>query len=294
MALPNGINFFANSAKSFSPANTLTNPPTFGTFLAISVRTLPALAVAVTAFASILPDTVDENLTIAFPNGIICSPNLSKLLLPVTNVAILSSILAAVKAVMTDTRVLTPLNDSGVIVFAPEMKGVAFTINFDKLEPISGNDEVIPFTTPPTIPPTNCPMAVPIFPKRLPPSSISQLSPGICANPPIAAKTKESSDTTSPTPITPAIAEGINPTTPDKAYINAVINPTAAIVFSKLVVSIPFNAFITPSKTFPIKFTTATIRVGTCFAKPLMTPINNTAKESTIFGVYVANEFNTS
>ena len=26
MALPNGISFFANSAKSFSPANTLTNP----------------------------------------------------------------------------------------------------------------------------------------------------------------------------------------------------------------------------------------------------------------------------
>ena len=80
---------------------------------------------------------------------------------------------------------------------------------------------------PPTIPPINCPMALPTDNINLPPSLISQDNPGICAKLPIAANTIDNSAMTAPTPNTPIIATGTNPATAAKAATKAVIIPVA-------------------------------------------------------------------
>ena len=72
----------AKSAKSLSPVNQLTTPPLLSKPFDNSTNAKPAVVDAVTAAASI-PATTSPYFFIASPNTTICSPNLSRSLLPV-------------------------------------------------------------------------------------------------------------------------------------------------------------------------------------------------------------------
>ena len=133
-------------------------------------------------------------------------------------------------------------------MLAPSTNGCTFVINDDKSVPICGNWDVIPPIIPPTIPPINLPIAVPMPSSSSPPSFISQLSPGICASAPIAARTNAISAITAPTPKTPIIAPGTNDATALRAIIIADNKPIPTIPFSRTFVSIPLRASAIPEK----------------------------------------------
>ena len=159
IALPNGISCLPNSSISFSPAKNPTTPPLLGIVLAISAISFPALAAAITASSSTLPFIIEENLTIAFPNGINCSENSANDFPPIPKEAILSRRLAAVRTSITSAKDFTPCSISGSIIFAPIINGVNFIINADKSSAILGKPDVIPDINPPTIFPKNAPRA---------------------------------------------------------------------------------------------------------------------------------------
>ena len=120
-----------------------------------------------------------ENEAKPFPKSVKLKANLVIEDRPVTIDAILSIILAALIATITPIKVLTPSNIEGCICFAPSINGLRLFMKFDKLVPISGKEANIPFAIPPKIPPINCPMAVPTFCRKFPPSVTSQSKPGI-------------------------------------------------------------------------------------------------------------------
>ena len=74
----------------------------------------------------------------------------------------------------------------------------------------------------------NCPIAVPIFCRKSPPSETSHSNPGICANAPMAANTIANSDITAPKANTPTIAPAANAVIALSANIKAVIAATPA------------------------------------------------------------------
>ena len=192
---------------------------------------------------------------------------------------------AAVNAIIAPDKYPVAVKTLLSTILIPVINGIRFVMNIDKLAPITGKADDAAEPMPPIIPPTNCPIAVPIDCNRFPPSFMSCCKPGICDNAPIAANTIANSAITNPTPITPAIALGIRATTPESAYINPVIKVTAKMVLNRFSPSIPFKAEIIPSKNEPIKFTAAVIKAGMCSAKLLMRPINNVKRELTICGV---------
>ena len=115
----------------------------------------------------------------------------------------------------------------------------------------------MPLITPPTIPPINLPIAVPMPSSNSPPSFISQLSPGICANAPIAASNNAISAMTAPIPKTPTIAPGTRDATAPRASIIADNNPIPTMPFNSTSVSIPLNASVIPEKNAIRTFTAA-------------------------------------
>ena len=129
---------------------------------------------------------------------------------------------------------------------------------------------------------------------NFPPSPISQDSPGICANAPIAASTSASSAITTPIPNTPAIAPGTKEATALNANIIAESRPMPAMPFTSVSTSIPLSASTMPEKN-AIRTSMATlISSGRFFAIPSNTLIRNWKIESTIDGVYFTSASNTA
>ena len=126
------------------------------------------------------------------------------------------------------------------------MKGFALIMKADNSEPSLGNELDNAFVNPLAMPPKNLPIAVPIVCRKLPPSLINQLKPGICAKAPTDAKTNASSAITTPMPKTPTIAPGMRLAIADKANINALNKPIPASPFARPVKSRPPNESIIP------------------------------------------------
>ena len=141
IAMPNGINFFAKSSMSFSPAKNPASPPLFGIVSAISVNNFPQLAAAETASSSTLPDTTAENAANAIPKGINCCANSVSEEPPVNHEVTPLRTSAAVRISIVSANVFTPFIISSVSIDAPTINGVAFSINDDNSFPKSANED---------------------------------------------------------------------------------------------------------------------------------------------------------
>ncbi len=90
-----------------------------------------------------------------------------------------------------------------------------------KLSAIADSAAVIPSPTPPIIPPTKLPMAVPIANRNSPPLLMMSVAPGILDKPPNIAINIPISAMIAATPRTPSKAGAINGPTPANTGINA-------------------------------------------------------------------------
>ena len=80
---------------------------------------------------------------------------------------------AAVSIITAAVNAPTPLSKlSPSTTFMPTRNGVTFNMNEDKFVPISGNPDDTPAVNPPTILPTNLPIAYPMVASSSPPSAI--------------------------------------------------------------------------------------------------------------------------
>ena len=162
----------------------------------------------------------------ASPKSASSPPNLEIELSPVIKEAIDSRILEPVNASITSTKDFTPSKVVESICLAPAINGSSLVMKSDKFVPTVGSVEVAPSANPPTIPPTNCPIAVPTICRKFPPSDTSHSTPGICARPPKIASAAAISVTTAVIPATPTKAPGVNAAKPDKISMIPPIIPT--------------------------------------------------------------------
>ena len=281
---PKPTNWSPNLPMSFSPAKKPAMPPLFGSVAAISAKVFPAIAAVLTRSPS-SPVMLLENFIIASPKGTSSSAKVDREEPPVSQEVNPSNKSAAVISKIASVSDFTPSNIVGSIPRAPSINGCTLVINAARSAPICGNELDIPLINPPTMPPMNPPIALPMVCNNLPPSLISQSRPGICAKPPIAAKTTASSAITTPRPSTPAIAEGTNPAKAPSATIIPLRSPIPAIPFKRLSVSMLPRAETIPEKNDISKSTTDWIREGILRASPSMTSTRNCMIESTIWGV---------
>ena len=277
---------------SLSPAKKPATPPVLGIISAISAIVLPALAAAVTAALSMLPDTMDENSTIALPNVLIFSPKSSIELLPVINDAIPSNNSAAVNVIIIadNTRILSSIPES--IVLKPSKNGVKLSINELNLAPISGKFSVAAVANPLTIPPTNDPIAFPTACANVADSSINQVKPGISDSLPIAANNKPISATMSIAPATPRRADGTIGAIVENINTNAAKAPIPRANSANCSIDIlPIASLATPIMAF-ITFPIAPAILGIASAIPLIIVTIKSTKYPIISGVLVARDSN--
>ena len=281
---PKPTSWFPNSPMSFSPVKNPAMPPRFGRVAAISASVLPAIAAVLTKLPS-RPAMLLENFIIASPKGTSSPAKADREDPPVSQEVNPSSRSAAVISKIASVSAFTPSSMAASMPRAPSINGCTLVMNAARSAPICGNDPDIPLINPPTIPPINPPMAFPMVCSSLPPSPISQSRPGICARPPMAARTTASSAITTPRPSTPTIAEGISPANAPRAAIMPLRSPIPATPFRRASVSMLPKADTIPEKKDISKLTTDWISVGRLRAKPSMTSIRNCMMESTICGV---------
>ena len=202
--------------------------------------------------------------------------------------------LAADNPAIANVNAVIPANTDISTVLAPFINGIILVINWDKLSAIIGIEALAPKATPPTIPPINCPIAVPTACKKLPPLWTNSVKPGILDNPPIAANTNPNSAISTPKANTPNIACGN-------------IFPKPARLLTTIVISVNDNIagniasgfrFFNPSNTPPniafIVSIAAVMNSGALSLNACNIPITKVNNESIISGPWFANDFNIS
>ena len=115
-------------------------------FAALTVLSSIELAVAINGVAFCI------NIESCVPRSANVDPKLKNDDTPATK-------LAADTAKIAPVKIPTPTSARPSTVLIPLMNGVTFAINNDKFAPISGKPDEIPAPTPPTILPTNLPIA---------------------------------------------------------------------------------------------------------------------------------------
>ena len=255
-----------------------------GKLSAISESAFAAFAEACT-FSPSIPSILSQYFLNSDPNVASSLPKSARDVPPVNHDVKPSRMFAAVSVNITSASAFTPFIASASIFLAPSIKGFAFSMKSDKSFPILGNELDKPSIIPPTIPPTNLPIAFPTASRKLPPSLIIQVNPGISANAPSAVKTAASSATNAATPKTPDIAPGIRGAIALIAAIISAISPMPNRTFVNISGSTSARASNTLANSVMNKFTSDFTSSGNLIVIPSIIPIINFITESIISGM---------
>ena len=197
-----------------------------------------------------------------------------------------SLILPPASALMTLPIMRTPSNIDASMLLAPSRKGLRFSINRDKWPAISGRFEVNPFAIPPARPPTNWPIAVPIFSRRFPPLETRSWTPGCLASSPRAIRTAPSSATIRPNARIPAIAAGVMAKREAKPCAISTNKPIQAVPFKRTSGFAFDKTSMTAENILANISTSDFINRGACLPIPSKIEMRNLNTRSTICGAY--------
>ena len=187
IAFPNAVSCVPNDSNEFSPVINDETADTISAAVNVSIKSASVLADVIT-LSSIVRAVVINGVTFDIKADN-CVPRSANEDPPLINEAIPATKSAAVNAIIAPDRKPTPASTLLSTILIPVMNGVTFAIKADRFAPISGNPDDIPAPNPPTILPTNLPIAYPIVARVSPPEETNSLNPGILENAPNAVST---------------------------------------------------------------------------------------------------------